>query len=79
MGDHEIKYDSASDFLVHMTDVKVLNSTAIKLKLSLKSVDDVTVEISENNHLWRQVKPNKGTGVPSGAYWVVVGKARYNV
>ncbi|XP_058793011.1 putative epidermal cell surface receptor isoform X2 [Phymastichus coffea] len=59
LGDHEIKPEGPADLSVNLTDVKVLNSTAIKLKLSSKLPDEVTVEISENNHLWRQVKPTK--------------------
>lgn len=60
LGDHEIKPDNSADISVHLMDVKVLNSTAIKLKLSAKNPQDVTVEISQNNHVWRQQKPDKG-------------------
>ncbi|XP_014226449.1 putative epidermal cell surface receptor [Trichogramma pretiosum] len=59
LGDHEIKSEGPADLNVNLTDVKVLNSTSIKLKLSSKMSDDITVEISENNHVWRQVKPTK--------------------
>ncbi|CAB0037823.1 unnamed protein product, partial [Trichogramma brassicae] len=59
LGDHEIKSEGPTDLNVNLTDVKVLNSTSIKLKLSSKMSDDITVEISENNHVWRQVKPTK--------------------
>lgn len=63
MGDHEIKPESSTDLAVNLTDVKVLNSTAIKLKLSAKNPQDVTVEISDNNHVWRQQKPDKGENI----------------
>lgn len=60
LGDHEIKPETSTDLTVNLTDVKVLNSTAIKLKLSTKNPQDVTVEISDDNHVWRQQKPDKG-------------------
>lgn len=60
LGDHEIKPENAGDLSVNLTDVKVLNSTAIKLKLSPESSDDAVIEISDNNHVWNQVKPSKG-------------------
>ena len=60
LGDHEIKSEGPTDLSINLTDVKVLNSTAIKLKLSSKLTDDMSVEISENNHVWKQVKPTKG-------------------
>lgn len=62
LGDHEIRPEVSSALTVNLTDVKVLNSTAIKLKLSAKNPQDVTVEISDNNHVWRQQKPDKGEG-----------------
>lgn len=76
LGDHEIKPETSSDLAVNLTDVKVLNSTAIKLKLSAKNPQDVTVEISDNNHVWRQQKPDKEGIVsnldPSRSYYVRV-------
>lgn len=60
LGDHEIKPENVGDLSVNLTDVKVLNSTAIKLKLSPGSSEDVVIEISENNHVWTMVKPSKG-------------------
>ncbi|XP_076667213.1 stranded at second isoform X2 [Andrena cerasifolii] len=59
LGDHEIRPETSNDLTVNLTDVKVLNSTAIKLKLSAKNPQDVTVEISDKNHVWRQQKPDK--------------------
>jgi spore coat polysaccharide biosynthesis protein SpsF (cytidylyltransferase family) len=60
LGDHEIKSENSTDLNVHLMDVKVLNSTAVKLKLSAKNPEDVTVEISQNNHVWRQQRTDKG-------------------
>lgn len=60
LGDHEIKSENTTDLNVHLIDAKVLNSTAIKLKMSVKNIQDITVEISQNNHVWRQQKPDKG-------------------
>lgn len=46
---------------MHLLDVKVLNSTAVKLKLSTKDPEDVyAIEISQNNHIWSQRKADKG-------------------
>ncbi|EFN69059.1 Putative epidermal cell surface receptor [Camponotus floridanus] len=59
LGDHEIKSENTTDLNVHLIDAKVLNSTAIKLKMSVKNIQDITVEISQNNHVWRQQKPDK--------------------
>ncbi|XP_023288132.1 putative epidermal cell surface receptor [Orussus abietinus] len=59
LGDQEIKAENPSDLSVNLTDVKVLNSTAIKIKLSAKSSEDIVIELSDNNHLWRQLKPDK--------------------
>ncbi|XP_060826436.1 putative epidermal cell surface receptor [Bombus pascuorum] len=76
LGDHEIKPESSTDLAVNLTDVKVLNSTAIKLKLSAKNPQDVTVEISDNNHVWRQQKPDKEGIIsnldPAHSYYVRV-------
>lgn len=61
LGDHDtVWFDNTTDLNVHFIDAKVLNSTAIKLKMSVKNIQDVTVEISQNNHVWRQQKPDKG-------------------
>lgn len=60
LGDHELKPENPAEISVNLTDVKVLNSTAIKLKLSTKTPENVTIELSEDNHVWRQVKPDKG-------------------
>lgn len=60
LGDHEIRAENTTDLSVNLTDVKVLNSTAIKLKLSGKNLETVAIEISDNNHVWRQQKPDKG-------------------
>lgn len=60
LGDHEIKPENSADLSVNLMDVKVLNSTAIKLKLSAKNPQDVAIEISQDNHVWRQQKTNKG-------------------
>nr|XP_033324101.1 putative epidermal cell surface receptor isoform X2 [Megalopta genalis] len=59
LGDHEIRPEVSGELTVNLTDVKVLNSTAIKLKLSAKNPQDVTIEISDKNHVWRQQKPDK--------------------
>ncbi|KAG7200157.1 hypothetical protein KM043_000593 [Ampulex compressa] len=76
LGDHEIKTESSTELSVNLTDVKVLNSTAIKLKLSAKNPRDVTIEISDNNHVWRQQKPDKdgivSTLEPAHTYYVRV-------
>lgn len=72
LGDHEIKPESSTDLAVNLTDVKVLNSTAIKLKLSAKNPQDVTVEISDNNHVWRQQKPDKGENIRTSFKFVIV-------
>lgn len=60
LGDHEIKVENSTDLSVHLMDVKVLNSTAIKLKLSAKNPQDVTIEISPDNRVWSRQKPDKG-------------------
>ncbi|CAL7951127.1 unnamed protein product [Xylocopa violacea] len=76
LGDHEIRPETSTDLTVNLTDVKVLNSTAIKLKLSVKNPQDVTVEISDDNHVWRQQKPDKEGVVsnlePAHSYYVRV-------
>lgn len=59
LGDHEIKAENSGDLSVNLTNVKVLNSTAIKLKMSSELSGNVVVEISDNNHVWRQQKPDK--------------------
>ncbi|XP_011504664.1 PREDICTED: putative epidermal cell surface receptor [Ceratosolen solmsi marchali] len=59
LGDHEIKPESPADLFVKLIDVKILNSTAIKLKLSSKLPNEITIELSENNHVWKQVTPTK--------------------
>ncbi|XP_026670875.1 putative epidermal cell surface receptor isoform X1 [Ceratina calcarata] len=76
LGDHEIRPETSPDLTVNLTDVKVLNSTAIKLRLSVKNPQEVTVEISDNNHVWRQQKPDKDGIVsnlePAHSYYVRV-------
>ncbi|KAI4477074.1 hypothetical protein M0804_013075 [Polistes exclamans] len=76
LGDHEIKTENSTDLSVNLTDVKVLNSTAIKLKLSGKNLDTVTIEISDNNHVWRQQIPDKAGIIsnlePARTYYVRV-------
>ncbi|XP_011139831.1 putative epidermal cell surface receptor isoform X1 [Harpegnathos saltator] len=76
LGDHEIKAENSTDLSVHLMDVKVLNSTAIKLRLSAKNPQDVVIEISQNNHVWRQQKPDKdgivSTLEPAHTYYVRV-------
>ncbi|XP_054010514.1 putative epidermal cell surface receptor [Hylaeus anthracinus] len=76
LGDHEIRPETSADLAVNLTDAKVLNSTAIKLKLSTKNPQDVTVEISDKNHVWRQQKPDKEGIVsnlePARTYYVRV-------
>ncbi|XP_032663212.1 putative epidermal cell surface receptor isoform X2 [Odontomachus brunneus] len=59
LGDHEIKAENSTDLSVHLMDVKVLNSTTIKLKLSAKNPQDVTIEISQDNRVWSRQKPDK--------------------
>ncbi|EZA61442.1 Putative epidermal cell surface receptor, partial [Ooceraea biroi] len=79
LGDHEIKPENAADLSVHLMDVKVLNSTAIKLKMSAKNPQDVTIEISQNNHVWRQQKPNKDGIIsslePAHTYYIRIAEA----
>ncbi|XP_076638492.1 stranded at second isoform X1 [Colletes latitarsis] len=76
LGDHEIRPETSTDLAVNLTDAKVLNSTAIKLKLSTKNPQDVTVEISDKNHVWRQQRPDKEGIVsnlePARTYYVRV-------
>ncbi|XP_036142581.1 putative epidermal cell surface receptor [Monomorium pharaonis] len=76
LGDHEIKLENSTDLSAHLIDVKVLNSTAIKLKLIAKNPQEVTVEISHNNHVWRQLNPDKDGIVsslePAHMYYVRV-------
>lgn len=60
LGDHEIKAENSTDLSAYLMDVKVLNSTAIKLKLSTKNPQDVTIEISQDNRVWSRQKPDKG-------------------
>ncbi|XP_046814595.1 putative epidermal cell surface receptor isoform X6 [Vespa crabro] len=76
LGDHEIKAENSTDLSVNLTDVKVLNSTAIKLKLSGKNLETVAIEISDNNHVWRQQKPDKAGIIsnlePARTYYVRV-------
>ncbi|XP_011307759.1 putative epidermal cell surface receptor isoform X4 [Fopius arisanus] len=74
LGEHEIKSENAADLTVNIADVKVLNSTAIKLKLLSELSNGAAVEISENSHVWRQQKPDKD-GVlsnlePAHSYYV---------
>lgn len=48
-----------TDSSLSLTDVKVLNSTSVKVSLSNKTSTGV-IEISDSNHhVWRQVKPDK--------------------
>ncbi|XP_015598008.1 putative epidermal cell surface receptor isoform X2 [Cephus cinctus] len=79
LGDHEIKPESPAELFVNLTDVKVLNSTAIKLKLSTKSAEDVNVELSADNLVWRQQKPDKDGIVsnlePAHTYYVRITEA----
>ncbi|XP_043286009.1 putative epidermal cell surface receptor [Venturia canescens] len=74
LGDHEIKAENSGDLLVNLTNIKVLNSTTIKLKLSSDLSSDAVVEISENNHVWRQQKPDKSGIItnlePAHSYFV---------
>ncbi|XP_039312887.1 putative epidermal cell surface receptor isoform X2 [Solenopsis invicta] len=76
LGDHEIRLENSTDLSVHLMDVKVLNSTAIKLKLTTKDPQHVTIEISQNNHVWRQQNPDKDGIVsslePAHTYYVRV-------
>ncbi|KAK2581716.1 hypothetical protein KPH14_002201 [Odynerus spinipes] len=76
LGDHEIRAENSTDLSVNLTDVKVLNSTAIKLKLSGKNLENVVIEISDDNHLWRQQKPDKAGIIsnlePAHTYYVRV-------
>ncbi|KZC06455.1 PREDICTED: putative epidermal cell surface receptor [Dufourea novaeangliae] len=76
LGDHEIRPEISTDLTVNLTDAKVLNSTAIKLKLSTKNPQDVTVEISDKNHVWRQQRPDKDGVIsnlePAHTYYVRV-------
>jgi len=60
LDNHEVKPKNSIDLSAHLIDVKVLNSTAIKLKLSAKNPRNVTIEISQNNHIWKQQNPDKG-------------------
>ena len=60
LGEHEVKSENSTELNIHLMDVKALNSTAIKLKLSTKNPQDITIEISQNNHVWRQQNPDKG-------------------
>ncbi|XP_015116127.1 putative epidermal cell surface receptor [Diachasma alloeum] len=74
LGEHEIKSENAADLTVNLADVKVLNSTAIKLKLSSELSNGAAVEISENSHVWRQQKPDKDGVIsklePAHSYYV---------
>ncbi|XP_051166564.1 putative epidermal cell surface receptor isoform X2 [Leptopilina boulardi] len=74
--EHELKPENPAELSVNLTDVKVLNSTAIKLILSTKNPENVTIELSENNHVWRQVKPDKEGIVhglePAHSYYIRV-------
>ncbi|KAK0163695.1 hypothetical protein PV328_002401 [Microctonus aethiopoides] len=54
LGEDEIKSENASDLTVSLTNIKILNSTAIKLILSSELSNGSFVEVSENNNLWRQ-------------------------
>nr|XP_050853650.1 putative epidermal cell surface receptor isoform X2 [Vespula vulgaris] len=76
LGDHEIRAENSTDLSVNLTDVKVLNSTAIKLKLSGKNLETVAIEISDNNHVWRHQKPDKAGIIsnlePARTYYVRV-------
>ncbi|XP_044013505.1 putative epidermal cell surface receptor isoform X2 [Aphidius gifuensis] len=56
LGEHEIKSENISDLTVNLTDVKVINSTAIKLKLSSELSSDAVIEVSEDNRIWMQRK-----------------------
>lgn len=60
LADHELKLENSTELNVQLMDVKVLNSTTIKLKLSAKNPQDVTIEISQDNHVWTQQNPDKG-------------------
>ncbi|XP_034938419.1 putative epidermal cell surface receptor isoform X2 [Chelonus insularis] len=60
LGEHEIKSENVADLSVSLTDVKVLNSTAVKLKLSSELTNKTVIEISKNNHIWSQQNPDKG-------------------
>ncbi|KAL0118130.1 hypothetical protein PUN28_009063 [Cardiocondyla obscurior] len=76
LADHEFKLENSTDLSVQLMDVKVLNSTAIKLKLSAKNPQDVTIEISQDNRVWRQQNPDKDGIIssldPAHTYYVRV-------
>ncbi|XP_066598389.1 putative epidermal cell surface receptor [Prorops nasuta] len=76
LGDHEIRPETSGELTVNLTDVKVVNSTAIKLKLSSKSPRDALIEISDDNHVWREVSFDKagiiGSLEPAHSYYVRV-------
>ncbi|XP_018372866.1 PREDICTED: putative epidermal cell surface receptor isoform X1 [Trachymyrmex cornetzi] len=81
LSEHEVKSENSTELNVHLMDVKVLNSTAIKLKLSTKNPQDVTIEISQNNHVWRQQNLDKDGIVsnlePAHTYSVRVAEGSY--
>jgi len=56
----EVKPKNSINLSAHLIDVEVLNSTAVKLKLSPKNSRNVTIEISQNNHVWKQQNLDKG-------------------
>ncbi|XP_011875167.1 PREDICTED: putative epidermal cell surface receptor [Vollenhovia emeryi] len=74
LADHEFKLENSTDLSVQLMDAKVLNSTAIKLKLSAKNPQDITIELSQDNHVWRQQNPDKDGIVsslePAHTYYV---------
>ncbi|XP_076166431.1 stranded at second isoform X3 [Ptiloglossa arizonensis] len=76
LGDHEIRAETSADPSVDLTDAKVLNSTAIKLELATAHPQDVTVEISDKNRVWRQQRPDRdgvlGNLEPARTYYVRV-------
>ncbi|XP_020280700.1 putative epidermal cell surface receptor isoform X2 [Pseudomyrmex gracilis] len=78
LSDFEIKSENSTDLSVNLLDVKVLNSTAIKLKLSAKNPQNVTIEISQSNshHLWTPQRPDKDGVIanlePAHTYYVRV-------
>ncbi|XP_067213383.1 putative epidermal cell surface receptor isoform X2 [Linepithema humile] len=76
LGDHEIKSENSTDLNVHLIDVKVLNSTAVKLQLSTKNPEDVVTEISQNSHVWSQRKIDKDGVIsnlaPAHTYYIRV-------
>ncbi|XP_048507577.1 putative epidermal cell surface receptor isoform X2 [Athalia rosae] len=72
LGDHEIK----SDAYVNLTRTEAINSTAVRLTFSNNLTSDqlVTVEMSTDNLIWKEVKVGKdgviGGLAPSSTYYI---------